>query len=415
MSLIQINSKLYITFNEEFTNTKELIKDIPDFCELIFDIEILRIRIYGDKHYKDVNLLLTEFINYESKLYKSIYRLNYKKSIDINGNKYRIKNLIHTKIFSLHKPHIPIIEVNKTIVYNGVIMYKDKILGISNDSTTIMPLYFLINICYNFIKNSGFFFFVNELDYDIYEVLDDKIKIDYYLVLKKKFKIKNINSFTYIFNPGDIIYSINNVQFNFNGHLYSEKYRMYFTLNTYILLHDIIELQIHYTPNKNNIFNNEIKKDYIFNNEIKKDYNQIEDDIIENQIEDDIIENKFKTLKVKTIQIKLDKFDETKLKIPNIDDAFIRYNLLTFNLLTEKLYKSVQNKINIPIQNKYSSEKIIVTELDSILYRVVKISNKNINSLDDVNLMLYKKNILMSKRTIILKNLENGDLKKIIL
>ena len=36
-------------------------------------------------------------------------------------------------------------------------------------------------------------------------------------------------------------------------------------------------------------------------------------------------------------------------------------------------------------------------------------------SLDDVNLMLYKKNILMSKRTIILKNLENGDLKKIIL
>jgi len=381
-----------MTFNEEFTNTKELIKDInntcytPDTHDLLFDIGIFRIKIYGYKEYKDNFHLLNELNIYESSLYKSIYRLNSKKEIDINGTTYRIKNLIHSKIFSLHKPHIPIIEVNKTIDYNGVIMYNDKILGVRNGSIHIVPLYFLINICYNFIKNSGFFFFVDELDYNIYEVLDDKTKIDYYLVLKKKFKIKNINSFTYIFNTGDIIYSINNIKFNFNGHLYSEKYRMYFTLNTYILLHDIFELDFYYTPNKKNVYTNDIDN-----------------------------KDKFTILKVKTIQIKLDKFDETKLKIPNIDDVFIRYNSLTFNLLTDKLYKLLQNKTNILIQNKYSSEKIIITELDSILYRVVKISNKNINSLDDVNLMLYKKNVLMSKRTIILKNLENGDLKKIIL
>ena len=37
------------------------------------------------------------------------------------------------------------------------------------------------------------------------------------------------------------------------------------------------------------------------------------------------------------------------------------------------------------------------------------------NNLNDVDKMLYKKNVLMSKRTIILKNLENGETKKIIL
>ncbi len=395
MTLVKFTDKLFMTFNEEFTNTKELLKDIPDYCYLLFDIKLFRIKIYSDKEYENKNLLLKELNSYESNLYKSIYRLNSKKEFDINGLIYKIKNILHSKIFSLYQPHIPIIQVDKTIVDNNIIMYKDKILGIKNDSTTIIPLYFLINICINFIKNSGFFFFIDELEYNVCEVFNDKYKVDYYLILKKKFKIRNIKSFTYIFTPGDIIYSINNNHFNFNGHLYSDKYKMYLTLNTYILLHDLTSLEIIYTPSKNNVNVN-----VNVNNE---------------DIDENIEKNKFMTLKIKPIQINLDKFDETKLKIPHINDASIKYNSLSFDLLTEKLYKTLQNKINIPIINKYSSDRIIITQLDSILYRVVKISNKNIKSLEDVNLMLYKKNILMSKRTIILKNLENGETKKIIL
>jgi len=383
MTLVKITDKLFMTFNEEFTNTKELIKDIPDDCRLLFDIETFRIKIYDNKEYEDNNLILKELNSYESKLFKSIYRLNSKKELEINGEKYTIKNIIHSKIFSHHKPHIPIIHVEKTINSNGVIMYKDKILGVKNDSMHIVPLYFLINICINFIKNSAFFFLIDELNYNVCEVIDDTKKIDYYLVIKKKFKIKNITSAVYIFNPLDIIYSINNVHFNFNGHLYSDKYRMYFTLNTFILLHDIKELNIEYTPNKNIYHNNDT--------------------------------DNLTTLKVKTIKIMLDRFDETKLKIPNINSMSIKYNSLTFNLLTEKIYNKLQDRIKIQLNNQYSTDKIIITELDAILYKVVRISNKNINNINDVDKMLYKKNVLMSKRTIILKNLENGETKKIIL
>jgi hypothetical protein len=383
MTLVKITDKLFMTFNEEFTNTKELIKDIPDDCRLLFDIETFRIKIYANKEYEDNNLILKELNSYESKLFKSIYRLNSKKELEINGEKYTIKNIIHSKIFSHHKPHIPIIHVEKTINSNGVIMYKDKILGVKNDSMHIVPLYFLINICINFIKNSAFFFLIDELNYNVCEVIDDTKKIDYYLVIKKKFKIKNITSAVYIFNPLDIIYSINNVHFNFNGHLYSDKYRMYFTLNTFILLHDIKELNIEYTPNKNIYHNNDT--------------------------------DNLTTLKVKTIKIMLDRFDETKLKIPNINSMSIKYNSLTFNLLTEKIYNKLQDRIKIQLNNQYSTDKIIITELDAILYKVVRISNKNINNINDVDKMLYKKNVLMSKRTIILKNLENGETKKIIL
>lgn len=380
MALVKITYNLYITFNEEFVNTNELIKDIPENCNLLFNIDTFRIKIYAGQEYNDKEILMKEFTNYESKLFKSIYKLNSKKVIEINGETYQIKNIIHSKIFSLHKPHIPIIVVDKTIDINGIIMYKDKQLGVKNDSTTIVPLYFIINIIQNFIKNSAFFFLINELDYNVCEVIDENNSIDYYLIVKKKFTIKNIKSVSYIFNEGDMIYNINNVHFNFNGHLYSDKYRMYFTLNTYILLHDIKELYIEYTPNKN--------------------VNNVD---------------KLTTLKTKTINIMLERFDETKLKIPNIISPTIKYNYLTFNLLTEKLYAKLQDKIKIQITNKYSSDKVIITELDSILYKVMKISNKNINNLDDIDLMLYKKNILMSKRTIMLKNLENGATKKLIL
>ena len=189
-----------------------------------------------------------------------------------------------------------------------------------------------------------------------------------------------------------MIYSINGTHFNFNGHVYSEKYKLYLTLNTYILLHDIRELEFQYTPNKSRKINLEIKDDI---------------DIAD--------EKNYITQRVKTITINLDRFDETKLIIPNIDDSNIRYNSLIFNLLTEKLYQTNKNRIKIDITNKYSAKKIIITELDSILYKVDKISNKNITSLNDVELMLIKKNLLMSKRTIILRNLENGESKKIIL
>ena len=158
---------------------------------------------------------------------------------------------------------------------------------------------------------------------------------------------------------------------------------MYFTLNTFILLHDIKELNIEYTPNKNIYHNNDT--------------------------------DNLTTLKVKTIKIMLDRFDETKLKIPNINLMSIKYNSLTFNLLTEKIYNKLQDRIKIQLNNQYSTDKIIITELDAILYKVVRISNKNINNINDVDKMLYKKNVLMSKRTIILKNLENGETKKIIL
>jgi hypothetical protein len=245
----------------------------------------------------------------------------------------------------------------------------------------------------NFITNSAFFFLIDELDYNVCEVLNENRNIDYYLIIKKKFIIKNINSVTYIFNPSDIIYSINGVHFNFNGHLYSDKYQMYFTLNTFILLHNIKELIIDYTPNKNN--RNFDKND---NNNDNKNDNE-----------------KLITAKIKTIKIILDKYDESRLRIPNINTLSIKYNSLMFNLLTEKLYMKLQDQIKIKLNNKYSTDKIIITELDSILYKVVRISNKNINNLHDVDNMLYKKNILMNKRTIILKNLENGETKKIIL
>ena len=163
MTLVKITDKLYFTFNEEFT-TIELKKDIPINCNFIINIDIFRIKIYADKEYEDNNLLLKELNYYESKLFKSIYRLNSKKDIQINGEKYQIKNIIHSKIFSLHKPHIPIIVVDKTIDSNEIIMYKDKNLGIKNDSMSIVPLYFLINIIINFITNSAFFFLIDELD-----------------------------------------------------------------------------------------------------------------------------------------------------------------------------------------------------------------------------------------------------------
>lgn len=382
MSLIKINDTLYMTFNEKFTDTKELIKDIPKKLKIIHDIEIFRIKLYGNKLYKNTDLLITELQKFESKIFKSIYKLGPKNKININGDSYQIINIIHSKIFSLYQPHIPIIQLDKTIISNNIIMLKDKILGVKNDSETIIPLYFLLNCCINFLNNSGFFFFHNEIEYNVCEVMDENKKVDYYLILKNKFKIKNINSFTYIFNVGDIIFSINNTHFNFNGHLYSDKYKMYLTLNTYILLHNITELDISYTPNKKNLKFNE----------------------------DD-----FTTLNIKIIKIKLDRFDVTRLKIPNVENKSIKYNFITFNLLTEKLYKSLENRINEEIHNKYSEDKIIIAEIDSILYRVVKISNKNIKNLDDVNLILYKKNTSMTKRTIILKNLENGESKKIIL
>lgn len=387
MALVKITPNLYITFNEEFVNSKELIKDIPINCNLLFDIDMFRIKIYSDRKYEDNNLLLKELNSYESTLFKSIYKLNSKKEIEINGEKYRIKNIIHSKIFSIHKPHIPIIVVDKTIVnndINSVVMYKDKELGVINDSMSIVPLCFLINIIQNFIKNSAFFFLIDELEYNVCEIIDENNQIDYFLIVKKKFTIRNIKSAVYIFNPSDIIYSINNTHFNFNGHLYSDKYRMYFTLNTYILLHDITELIIDYTPNKN----------------INTNVDNVE---------------KLITTKIKKIKILLDRYDETKLRIPNIDTKTIKYNSLMFNLLTEKLYTKLQDKIKIQINNKYSSDKVVITELDSILYKVVRISNKNINNLDDVDLMLYKKNVLMSKRTLMLKNLENGETKKLIL
>ena len=50
MTLVKITDKLYFTFNEEFTNTKELKKDIPDDCRLLFDIETFRIKIYANKN-----------------------------------------------------------------------------------------------------------------------------------------------------------------------------------------------------------------------------------------------------------------------------------------------------------------------------------------------------------------------------
>jgi len=391
MAFVKINDNILLTFNNEFV--EKVIIDIPKDFVLLYDINIFRIKIYGNKSYKDNVLDLLKDLNlFELKLYKSISKLNYKKQIEINGNIYKIKHIVHSKIFSQYQPHIPIIEVSNTIDYNQEIYYKDKILGVKNNCNTIVPLYFLINICSLFIKNSGFYFLVNELEYNVCEVIDDAKYIDYYLILTKKFKINNTKLNTYIFNSGDMIYSINNIHFNFNGHLYSEKYKMYLTLNTYILLHDITNLEFHYTPNRTKKI-----------------------DIYINDDGDNIDDKKFLLNRIKTIILKLDKFDETKLKIPNVNESNIKYNSIVFNLLTDKLYQTVKNRINIDIINKYSTDNIIITEYDSVLYRVVKISNKNINNLNDVNLMLIKKNILMSKRTIILKSLENGDLKKIIL
>lgn len=393
MAFIKINDNLVMTFNEDFVDKSLIVRKIPKDFILLFDINIFRIKLYGVESYKTNNFeLLNDLTRYELNIYRSISKLNSKKSIEINGISYKIKNIIHSKIFSTYQPHIPIIEVDNTIDWDQEIYYKDKVLGVKNNSNEIVPLIFLINICYLFIKNSGFFFFVNELEYNICEVIDNTSRVDYYLIFTKKFKINNTKANTYIFNPGDMIYSINGTHFNFNGHVYSEKYKLYLTLNTYILLHDIRELEFQYTPNKSRKINLEIKDDI---------------DIAD--------EKNYITQRVKTITINLDRFDETKLIIPNIDDSNIRYNSLIFNLLTEKLYQTNKNRIKIDITNKYSAKKIIITELDSILYKVDKISNKNITSLNDVELMLIKKNLLMSKRTIILRNLENGESKKIIL
>jgi len=374
--------------------------------KLILDLDIFQIKLYGHKKYIQFpNILIFDLMLFMKDCHPRINKIKSKQIISISNINYRVVNIVHQKTFSKFLPHIPLISLDQTILNLDFIRYGDKILGICNDSTTIIPMCFIINIIMNFIKNSSFYFFPNDITFDICETLNSDSKIKYYAIVKDKIAFKHLKT-SYILNPGDMIFNINSTRFNINGHIYSERYKMYLTINTYILLHGINTLTISYTSNKKLLNIEKTDKSYDRLVDILDDYN----------VNIDVKHKQFISAEPKLITIDLKPFDNDKLRIPIINRKKITYNDLEFKILSESLINST--KINISEQlfgnkfvNSHSNKQTVITEINKTIYRLQKISNKNIWNLNDLEIIINKRE---AKRTFTLQNIETNELLKVI-
>ena len=106
MAFIKINDNLVMTFNEDFVDKSLIVRKIPKDFILLFDINIFRIKLYGVESYKTNNFeLLNDLTRYELNIYRSISKLNSKKSIDsysfcLLTNSYKNTKLIFFLLFN---------------------------------------------------------------------------------------------------------------------------------------------------------------------------------------------------------------------------------------------------------------------------------------------------------------------------
>jgi hypothetical protein len=282
-------------------------------------------------------------------------------------SQYVVSTIKYKKYFSEFLPSFPLIEIidNKKYVENSCIFLGDTPYGIQLDSKYILPFSILFPLLYNLIINEGKYIF-NNFKLDMIEVDEDNEdnKLKYYAILKETLKFK-INDKIIKFDENDIIYTINNCEFNKNGNILSSELNIYIPLNLYFIL--------------------SINPQYTF--EYSTDTNK--DDISMSNT-------------VKNIIIELPKFNESELTIPIFSEESYSYRGLEFKILSEKImefYEDCPLKHSQFLNNSISSEKYIVltNHVDGLLYVLKKISNKKISSFN--MLKEYTENILQKNKS----------------
>ena len=317
--------------------------------------EFKNLTIFSDKP----NITTDEVLNILDKyLCPDSFKMLRKNSILNDGeSQYVLQNITNERYFSMFLPEIPLIKVieNDNAMPNKIVFYKDKLIGVFIDETTIIPVIVLFNIIKNLISNNGIYILDNNINFDILETIDNENKSqNFFLSLNNSIKI-DVNNKKFKLSEGSIIFNINGNSFNKNGKIYSDKLKLYLSLNTYLMMNGSNIIDIDFLPKSKRM--------------------------------DDININ---CSNLKKIQIVLPKFNQSQLKIPILDeDKIYTYNKLEFRILTEKL---METYLDCPLskkqfdKNHLSSNKYIALTNHSSkqLYILKKISNKKIENIEQM-------------------------------
>ena len=317
--------------------------------------EFKDLTIFSDK--PDITKL--EVINILDKyLSPDFFKLLKKNSILNDGeSQYVLQDILNEKYFSIFLPEVPLIKIieNDNAIQNKIVFYKDKLIGVFIDETTIIPVIVLFNIIKNLILNNGIYVLDSKINFDILETIDNENKSqNFFLSLNDSISIKCENK-KFKLSEGDVIFNINGNSFNKNGKIYCEKLKLYLSINTYLMINGSNLIDINFLPKSKNF------------DEINIDNSNL-----------------------KNVQIKLPIFNQSELKIPIInDDKIYKYNNLEFKILTEKL---MENYLDCPLSKKHfdknhlSKNKYVVLTNHSSkqLYILKKISNKKIENFDEM-------------------------------
>lgn len=350
---VSLNDKISISFgNNNINKLKiELTTNqyyFPEFKNLLVDTKCSR-----------DDLLRILHSHFES------FKIVNKNTILTNDfSQYVVSTIKYKRYFSEFLPSFPLIEIidNKKYVENSCIFLGDIPYGIQLDSKYILPFSILFPLLYNLIINEGKYIF-NNFKLDMIEVDEDN-KVKYYAIFKETLKFK-INDKIIKFDENDILYTINDCEFNKNGNIFSSELNIYIPLNLYFTLCT----NPHYTF------------EYSTDTDI--------DDIYMSSI-------------IKNIITELPKINESELSIPIFSEESYSYRGLEFKILSEKLmefYEDCPLKQSQFLNNNISPEKYIVltNHTDGLLYILKKISNKKISSFN--MLKEYTENILQKNKS----------------
>jgi hypothetical protein len=272
---------------------------------------------------------------------------------------YVLQNILNEKYFSIFLPEIPLIKIieNNKAEKNNMVFYKDKLIGIFIDESTIIPVIVLFNIIKNLILNDGIYIIDNQINFDVLEtILNENQTQHFFLSLNESLIIKcEKGKQKFKFHKGDIIFNLNGNSFNKNGKIYSEKLKLYVSINTYLMINGSNLIDLNFLPQSKSIDEKNINCTHM-----------------------------------KNVQIILPIFNQSQLKIPIIEeDKIYKYNNLEFKILTEKL---METYLDCPLsknqfdKNHLSEDKYIVLTNHSSkkLYILNKISNKKIENLEEM-------------------------------
>ena len=366
--------------------------------EILFKIEIYDIAVLIKKDVDKNTQIFLEKINKfyeESDIYNfsEISEFNENKILSIGDTNINLKfdSISSVNITSKLYPSLPIVISKSDITmemdgYSGSIVHdKNKIIGLlmsinGNNEYEILPLYIIKLLINSYIKNFLTFYC---LPFNV-EVKKSKIDIE---------NITNIleinNSKTPLLSDKDSILRIDGNVIDEDEYIYSDFLNIMISLDTYILLSGKNMVNIEYIKYSTNSSKTEI----------------ISDDIRLHEID----------------------FTNTEITLRDTSTIIELFGLEFKQLSEEYLLKCIKNNILIPelsYNHKFSDKQILILSgikkninynileilnkhginINENLYRISKISKKEVNTINDIlyHLMLDKKQV-----TIEFLNIDN--------